>query len=182
MNHTDSGLADRDLPDRHLPDRHLPDRLGGAPDSKRALRLWLRMLTCSTAIEQRIAARLRDDFGSTLPRFDLLAALDRAGDAGLTMGEASRMLMVSNGNVTGLAARLKADGLAEVMPGADRRVQRLRLTPDGQARFADMARAHERWIEALFADLAETEIEDLTRLLDRAKRSLQATTPEELDG
>ena len=57
----------------------LPDRLGGAPDGKRSLRLWLRLLTCSHTIEQTIAQRLRDEFGSTLPRFDMLSALDRAG-------------------------------------------------------------------------------------------------------
>ena len=163
-----------------LPDRPLPDRLGGAPDGKRSLRLWLRLLTCSTRIEQTVSQRLRDEFGSTLPRFDMLSALDRAGDAGLTMGQAADMLMVSNGNVTGLAARLKADGLIEVMAGADRRVQRVRLTSLGQTRFSAMARSHERWIEALFADLTATEADDLTRLLERTKRSLHATTPEEL--
>ncbi len=165
-----------------LPDRPLPDRLGGAPDGKRALRLWLRMLTCSTRIEQTVAQRLRDEFDSTLPRFDMLSALDRAGEAGLTMGEAAGMLMVSNGNVTGLAARLRADGLIEGMAGTDRRVQRVRLTLLGQTRFAAMARAHERWIEALFADLTTTEADDLTRLLERTKRSLHATTYEELNG
>lgn len=159
----------------------LPDRLGGAPDGKRSLRLWLRMLTCSTAIEQRVSQRLRDEFGSTLPRFDLLSALDRAGEAGLTMGEASRKLMVSNGNVTGLAVRLRADGLIEAMDGPDRRVQRLRLTSLGRSRFALMAEAHEHWIEALFADLSEAEAEDLTHLLERAKHSLHAVTPEDLN-
>lgn len=158
----------------------LPDRLGGAPDGKRSLRLWLRLLTCSNRIKQTIAQRLRDEFGSTLPRFDMLSALDRAGETGLTMGEAAGMLMVSNGNITGLAARLKSDGLIEPLAGTDRRVQRIRLTATGQARFAAMARAHERWIEALFADLTITEADDLTRLLERAKRSLHATTPEEL--
>ncbi len=165
-----------------LPDRPLPDMLGGAPDGKRSLRLWLRLLTCTTTIEQTISQRLRDEFGSTLPRFDMLSALDRAGEAGLTMGEAAGMLMVSNGNVTGLAARLKADGLIEAMAGTDRRVQRLRLTPPGQSRFTAMARAHERWLEALFADLTAAEADDLTRLLERAKRSLHATTHEELNG
>ena len=160
----------------------LPDRLGGAPDGKRSLRLWLRLLTCSTRIEQTISQRLRDEFGSTLPRFDMLSALDRAGEAGLTMGEAAGMLMVSNGNVTGLAARLKADGLIEAMAGADRRVQRVRLTPLGQTRFAVMAAAHERWIETLFAGLDDAEAETLTHLLERTKRSLQATTHEELNG
>jgi len=156
--------------------------LGGAPDGRRSLRLWLRLLTCSTRIQQTVSQRLRDEFGSTLPRFDMLSALDRAGAAGLTMGEAAGMLMVSNGNVTGLAARLKSDGLIEPMAAADRRVQRVRLTPPGQTRFAAMARAHERWIEALFADLTADEADTLTRLLERTKRSLHATTSEELNG
>lgn len=156
----------------------LPDRLGGAPDGKRSLRLWLRLLTCSTRIEQTIAQRLRDAFDTTLPRFDMLSALDRAGAQGLTMGEVSRMLMVSNGNVTGLAVRLKKDGLIEALPGADRRVQRVRLTPLGQTRFAAMAQAHERWIEGLLAGLTEAEADDLTHLLERTKRSLHAPQPE----
>ena len=157
----------------------LPDRLGGVPDGKRSLRLWLRLLTCSHTIEQTIAQRLRDEFGSTLPRFDMLSALDRAGDTGLTMGEVSRMLMVSNGNVTGLAQRLKADGLIEHLPGADRRVQRVRLTTDGRARFAAMAAAHEHWIETLLADLTGAEADDLILLLEQTKRSLRAAIHEE---
>ena len=158
---------------------HLPDRLGGAPDGKRALRLWLRLLTCATTIEQTIAQRLRDEFGSTLPRFDMLSALDRAGEAGLTMGEVAGMLMVSNGNVTGLAQRLKADGLIEHLPGADRRVQRVRLTADGRTRFAAMAAAHERWIEGLLADLTGSEADDLIRLLEQTRRSLRSAIHEE---
>ena len=157
----------------------LPDRLGGAPDGKRSLRLWLRLLTCSHTIEQTIAQRLRDEFGSTLPRFDMLSALDRAGDTGLTMGEVSRMLMVSNGNVTGLAQRLKADGLIEHLPGADRRVQRVRLTAKGRDRFAAMATAHEHWIENLLAGLTGTEADDLIRLLEQTRRSLRSAIHEE---
>lgn len=159
-----------------------PDKLGGAPDGKRSLRLWLRLLTCAGMVERRIAARFRDEFDTTLPRFDFLSALDRAGEGGLPLGEVSRMLLVTNGAVTGLAKGLKADGLIEVLDSADRRVQRVRLTPEGRARFAVMAQAHEGWIEALFADLAEGEAEQLMTLLDRAKRSLQRTTPEELAG
>lgn len=158
-----------------LPDRPFPDRLGGAPDGKRSLRLWLRLLTCASTIERRIAQRLKTEFDTTLPRFDMMAALDRAGDQGLTMGEAAGMLMVSNGNVTGLAARLKTDGLIEALPGPDRRVQRIRLTPTGRTRFTAMAAAHERWIEDLLAGLTDTETTDLTHLLERTKRSL---TPE----
>ena len=156
-----------------------PDRLGGAPDGKRSLRLWLRLLTCSHTIEQTISQRLRDEFGSTLPRFDMLSALDRAGEAGLTLGEVSRMLMVSNGNVTGLAQRLKADGQIERLPGADRRVQRVRLTAEGRARFAAMAAAHEHWIETLLSGLTEVEADDLTILLEQTKRSLRTAIHEE---
>ena len=157
----------------------LPDRPGGAPDGKRALRLWLRLLTCSHIIEQTIAQRLRDEFGSTLPRFDMLSALDRAGEDGLTMGEVSRMLRVSNGNVTGLARRLEADGLIERLPGPDRRVQRVRLTASGRARFAAMAAAHEGWIEHLLAALTPDETEELPRLLERTRQSLRTAIDEE---
>ena len=157
----------------------VPDRLGGAPDGKHSLRLWLRLLTCSHTIEQTISQRLRDEFGSTLPRFDMLSALDRAGEAGLTLGEVSRMLMVSNGNVTGLAQRLKADGQIERLPGADRRVQRVRLTAEGRARFVAMARAHEHWIETLLSGLTEVEADDLTILLEQTKRSLRVAIHEE---
>ena len=89
------------------------------------------------------------------------------------------MLMVSNGNVTGLAQRLKADGLIEHLPGADRRVQRVRLTATGRVRFAAMATAHEHWIETLFAGLTGPEADDLIRLLEQTKRSLRAATHEE---
>jgi len=157
----------------------LPDPSGGAPHGKRALRLWLRLLTCSHIIEQTIAQRLRDEFGSTLPRFDMLSALERAGEDGLTMGEVSRMLMVSNGNVTGLARRLEADGLIERLPGPDRRVQRVRLTAPGRARFAAMATAHQAWIDHLLAGLTPDESDDLTRLLERARRSLRTAIDEE---
>ncbi|MBW8305155.1 MAG: MarR family transcriptional regulator, partial [Brevundimonas sp.] len=132
-----------------------------------------------TTNQPTLPQRRRDEFGPTLPRSHRRAALARAGAAGLTMGEVSRMLMVSNGNVTGLAARLKADGLIEPMAGADRRVQRVRLTPLGQTRFTAMARAHEHWIETLFADLADAEADDLTRLLEQTKRSLRAAIHEE---
>lgn len=156
----------------------MEDKLGGGPpDAKQSLRLWLKLLTCAGAIERRVAGRFRDDFDSTLPRFDFLSALDRAGAEGVTMGEVSRMLRVTNGNVTGLAQRLKADGLVETMDGPDRRVQRVRLTPLGRSRFAAMAQAHAGWIESTFSGLDEQETADLLRLLDRAKQSITRELP-----
>lgn len=148
-------------------------------DGKRPLRLWLRLLACATPVEREVGRRLRETFASTLPRFDLLAALEAAGEAGLAMGEAASRLRVSNGNVTGVARRLEADGLIERFAGADRRIQRVRLTPLGERRFAVMAAAHESWIEELFAGLAGDEIEDLTGRLECARRSIQSALDEE---
>lgn len=144
------------------------------PGHKDELRLWLRLLTLATLIEGEIRARLRRDFDTTLPRFDLMAALDRATN-GMTLGEVSRRMMVSNGNVTGLAARLEAEGLIErrVRPG-DRRAQLLRLTPRGRREFARQSAAHEAWIAELLGGLREDERAALFRLLGATKLSVRA--------
>jgi DNA-binding MarR family transcriptional regulator len=150
------------------------------PGHKDELRLWLRLLTCTTLVEGEIRARLRRDFDTTLPRFDLMAALDRAA-GGMTLGDISRRMMVSNGNVTGLAARLEAEGLVErrTRPG-DRRVQLLRLTAKGRRDFARQSAAHEAWIAELLGGLEAAEREALFRLLGRAKLSVRAAlSPEE---
>jgi DNA-binding MarR family transcriptional regulator len=144
-----------------------------AISGKRPLRLWLRLLTCTSLIERTVSARFRREFDTTLARFDFLSALERAGPGGLSLGEVSRALLVTNGAVTGLAGRLRADGLIETCETADRRVQRVRLTDEGARRFAAMAAAHEGWIETLLAGLGEAEIDQLSGLLERAKRSLQ---------
>lgn len=137
-----------------------------------ALKLWLRLLTCTTLIEASVGQRLRRRFGSTLPRFDLLAQLYRTPD-GLRMSELSRRLMVTGGNVTGLADQLEHEGflLREPVPG-DRRAIRLRLTPDGRARFADMAGAHESWVISLLSDLGAAEQRTLLALLGKLKTGL----------
>jgi DNA-binding MarR family transcriptional regulator len=149
--------------------------LAGSPAGhKDELRLWLRLLTCTTLIETEIRSRLRRDFDTTLPRFDLLAQLERAPQ-GLTLGKVSRRMMVSNGNVTGLAARLEAEGLIErrSLPG-DRRAQLLRLTPRGRREFARQSAAHEAWIAELFSEIAPADRTALFRLLGRAKASVRA--------
>lgn len=145
------------------------------PGHKDELRLWLRLLTCTTLIEAEIRRRLRARFGTTLPRFDLLAQLDRAPPEGLTLGEVSRRMMVSNGNVTGLATRLEAEGLVERrVSDADRRAQTLRLTPRGRREFARQSAAHEGWIAGIFGALSAAERAALRRLLGRTKLSVRA--------
>lgn len=149
------------------------------PGHKDELRLWLRMLTCTTMVEGEIRRRLRRDFDTTLPRFDLLAALDRAPE-GLTPGEVSRRMMVSNGNVTGLATRLEAEGLIErrIHP-EDRRAQLLRLSPKGRREFARQSAAHEGWIAELLSGLSMVERGALFRLLGHTKISVRHATPPE---
>lgn len=150
------------------------DRLGGAPDSKRSLRLWLRLLSCTLVVEKRLRTRLDADFGTTLARFDVLAALERH-PRGLKMSALSEFLMVSNGNVTGVVSRLIEDGLVtRTVDRADRRFATVRLTRKGRDQFGRMARANEQWMETLFADLSDAEAEELMALLGHLRRSIDA--------
>ena len=136
------------------------------------VRLWLRLLGCTTQIEKRVQRGLAERFGSTLPRFDVLAALDRRG-AGMTMGELSRALLVSNGNVTGIVKALARDGFValEPLPG-DRRVSVVTLTPLGSAHFAELAAAHHGWIDDLLGPLPDPAREALQSHLDTLKITL----------
>jgi DNA-binding MarR family transcriptional regulator len=116
-----------------------------------ALKLWLRLLSCSTQIEQEVRGRLRQRFATTLPRFDYLAQLERFPE-GLRMSALSRYLMVSGGNVTGLTDQLESEGLVERLADPeDRRSWMLRLTPAGRQAFQAMAAEHEAWLRELLA-------------------------------
>jgi DNA-binding MarR family transcriptional regulator len=138
-------------------------------DHKNELRLWLRLFSCKTLVENEIRRRLRDHFDITLPRFDLMAQLDKA-PGGMKLGELSQRLMVSNGNITGLVDRLLAQGLLDRQPAPnDRRAQLVKLTPEGRKSFRAMAAAHEAWIAEIFGDLSAADREALMRLLGKAK-------------
>jgi DNA-binding MarR family transcriptional regulator len=150
------------------------DRLGGAPHSKQSLRLWLKLLSCTMVVEKKLRARLDVEFATTLPRFDVLAALERHAH-GLTMSALSESLMVSNGNVTGVVSRLIADGLVtRTVDREDRRSATVRLSRKGRETFMKMAAANERWMDGLFADLSENQIDELMRLLNRLRGSIEA--------
>lgn len=141
-------------------------RAGARPASKQRLRLWIRLLRTARAIEADIREQLRVQFAVTLPQFDVLAALDRKSD-GMTMGELSRYLMVSNGNVTGIIDRLVADKLVvRELPEKDRRAVIVRLTPKGASRFAAMAKGHEEWIDRLLSDFDPAECESIVEHFD----------------
>jgi DNA-binding MarR family transcriptional regulator len=139
-------------------------------DDHRALRVWLRLLTCTQLVERQVRLRLRERFGTTLPRFDLMAQLARHPE-GLRMNELSRLLMVTGGNVTAIVDQLEGEGLVERLDEpADRRAFRIRLTRAGERSFGEMARAHEEWVVELLAGLTRREQDDLLRLLAKVKQ------------
>jgi DNA-binding MarR family transcriptional regulator len=138
-------------------------------DDHSALRIWLRLLTCTQLIERRVRSGLREDFGTTLPRFDLMAQLERHRD-GLKMNELSRLLMVTGGNVTAIVDQLEKEGQVERLDEpADRRAFRIRLTKGGEKSFAEMARAHEQWVVELLGGLSGRERDELLKLLAKLK-------------
>jgi DNA-binding MarR family transcriptional regulator len=143
-------------------------------DDHLSVRVWLRLLACTNLVEGRVASRLRDDFDTTLPRFDFLSQLERNA-GGLRMTEISKRMMVTGGNVTRIADQLLAEGLITraVAPG-DRRAAIVKLSAAGRRAFAEMARRHESWVVEMFAGLSETDRTQLYGLLAKLKRHLNA--------
>ncbi len=134
-----------------------------------ALRIWLRLLTCTQLIERRVRSGLREEFGTTLPRFDLMAQLERHRE-GLKMNELSRLLMVTGGNITAIVDQLEKEGQVERLDdSADRRAFRIRLTRSGEKSFTEMARAHEQGVVELLAGLSRKERDELLKLLAKLK-------------
>ena len=132
--------------------------------------MWIRLLGVTRASENGLREYLRVKHDTTLPRFDVMAALYRRRE-GVTMGELSRMLLVSNGNATAVVDRLEAEALVLRTPSeADRRMVHVALTADGMAAFETMAEGHEAEVARLFAGLSEDDLDQLTTILKRMGR------------
>jgi DNA-binding MarR family transcriptional regulator len=144
------------------------------------LRLWLRLLTCTQLIEKRVRLGLRTEFETTLPRFDLMAQLEREPQ-GMKMGDLSRRMMVSGGNITTITDQLVKEGWVErVDEAGDRRAWRVKLTDEGRQYFHDMAKAHEHWIVNAFETLSPKEIQTIQKLLHKIKLQAQDNLQESL--
>ena len=136
------------------------------PAGQLKLRLWVRLLRAVRVVEVDLRRRLRAEFGETLPRFDVMAALARQ-TTGMTMTEVSRHLMVSNGNVTGIVDRLVTEGrVVRIANAKDRRATFVRLTPKGLRHFARMAEAHEAWVNEILARFSREQSQALIGSLD----------------
>ncbi|MEI9402260.1 MarR family transcriptional regulator [Mesorhizobium argentiipisi] len=132
---------------------------------KERLRLWIRLLRASRTIEAELRERLKKEFDTTLPRFDVMAALYRSPE-GMLMSDLSRFLLVSNGNVTGIVDRLVSEGLVtRARRNGDRRTSMVRLTEEGSKSFAAIAAAHENWVGELLGTVSEDEARQLTGML-----------------
>lgn len=139
------------------------------PEDHQDLRLWLRMLTCCNLIETEIRGRLRREYDTTLPRFDLMAQLLRMPQ-GMKMSELSRHMMVTNGNITGITDQLEKEGMVQRTRNAtDRRSSLIKLTSKGKREFTKMAQSHEQWIQSMFAGLSEPSREALFNALGELK-------------
>eukprot|EP01034_Spumella_vulgaris_P045223 gene45223-56318_t len=137
-----------------------------------SLKLWLRMLSCTVKIENEIRSRLRATFGITLPRFDLMAQLERHPD-GLRMGELSKRMMVTGGNITGITDQLEQEKLVMRVPDPkDGRAYSVKLTPEGRSAFAGMAAVHEGWVAELLQPMSADDKGQLIDLLSQMKRHL----------
>lgn len=146
-------------------------------DHHQSLRVWLRLLACSNLIGNHMRQRLQAQFGITLPRFDLMAQLERAPE-GLKMGELTQRLMVTGGNVTGITDTLEAEGLVvRATDPRDQRAFRVKLTKAGEQQFRRMAIEHERWVVELFDDLTVRQKTQLADLLKSVKASAARHLP-----
>lgn len=137
------------------------------PAEKTRLRLWLKLLKVSRQIEGELRDNLRSEFSTTLPRFDVMAALYRFPE-GLRMNELSAVLKVSNGNVTGIVDRLVNDSLvARVAVPGDRRALLVKLTPTGKKEFMQQAIAHEGWVDNLLGNVSVEDAEMMLKIADK---------------
>ncbi|MFT3964360.1 MAG: MarR family transcriptional regulator [Sphingobium sp.] len=145
---------------------------GVAAGAPMDLRVWVRLLSCATTIEKRLRRKFADQFDTTLPRFDVMASLDRFPE-GQTMGELSRALLVSNGNVTAIVRQLQAGDLVSYRTDPqDRRSARVALTPEGQALFTRMAAAHQGWVTEAMTGFEPEKQKQLFALLADLKQSI----------
>ncbi|PHZ84050.1 MarR family winged helix-turn-helix transcriptional regulator [Paremcibacter congregatus] len=158
------------------------DTDAGTDVDTKKLGLWLRLISNSHMVEKEVRNLFRSEYGVTLPRFDLMSALFRE-PGGLTMGELSRRLLVSNGNVTGIVERLQKEGLVKrwVLP-TDRRIYSVGLTPKGRAEFKDMADSHRQWISGIFGDIEQDELDQMIHTMDRLREVLRERKAQNTEG
>jgi DNA-binding MarR family transcriptional regulator len=172
-----TSLLRRNASDLQSTTPHVDLETRATKDDHQALRLWLRLLSCTVRIENHVRSGLRQEFRTTLPRFDLMAQLERY-PGGLRMNDLSKRLMVSGGNITGITDQLEREGLVvRNLDRGDRRAITVKLTSAGLKRFREMAASHERWIVELLGGLSQEDRQTMLLMLSKLKSHLGAVTP-----
>lgn len=141
------------------------------PNGRDSLRLWLQLITLTTVVEKKIRRNLKMEFETTLPRFDIMATLERSSKK-MTMGELTKKLLVSKGNVTGVVASLVKQGLLKrERDEGDKRTHYLSLTARGRREFAKQAKAHQSWINDYFSGLEKGQLSAMVDQLSKLKET-----------
>lgn len=137
-----------------------------------SLRLWLQLITLTTVVEKKIRRNFKTEFETTLPRFDIMATLERSGQK-MTMGELTKRLLVSKGNVTGVVASLEKQGLLKRERDLDdKRTHYLSLTVKGRREFEAQAKAHQGWVNDYFSGMEMGELSVMVEQLSRLKETI----------
>jgi DNA-binding MarR family transcriptional regulator len=172
-----TSLIRRNASDLQAGQLHVDLETRATKDDHQALRLWLRLLSCTVRIENYVRTGFRQEFSTTLPRFDLMAQLERYPE-GLRMSDLSKHLMVSGGNVTGITDQLENEGLVvRTFDRGDRRAITVKLTPSGLKRFREMATSHERWVVELLGGLSQEDKHAMLATLGKLKSHLHEALP-----
>jgi DNA-binding MarR family transcriptional regulator len=150
-------------------DKSLPSP-SAKPDGPE-IRAWVQLVRAYQRIVRRLEQAL-DERGVSLSQFEVVAHVYFGG--GITQSELAQRLLVTKGNVCGLIDRLEAAGVVvRRSDPADRRANRLLLTPHGVALLADTLPTHLSIIEEMLGGLKGSELrtlqEHLQRLADRAE-------------
>ncbi|MFI7361157.1 TetR family transcriptional regulator [Streptomyces sp. NPDC050149] len=161
-----------------LPADFRPEVQGPAADGRPAA-LFAQLDACA-AVHQELIGRTLREYGISLPAYDVLAALRDAGEPyQRTTGEVAAAGRVRAGGLTQHVDRLEAAGLVERERDADdRRIIRLRLTPEG-LELADRVHAvRSAQEQELLADLSAADRRRLAGLLGALGSSVRSGTPE----
>lgn len=145
--------------DPAVSDRSTRDPAWKAPWEMPRFRNWIAVAKVHQLVERAMAAGLHP-LGLKLPHYDILANIHRF--AGLTQQELADRLLVGRSNLSMLLPELERRGLVARAPDADdRRLRRLRLTPEGEALTAQALAVHVEVIEGMMDALSAEECERL---------------------
>lgn len=129
-----------------------------------ANRLFFRLYQCANMLH-KTGTRAVETEGLTTQQWAVLGALSREqAQAGMSIGDLAKYLMVSRQNLSGLIGRMERDGHVTIAPdGQDRRSRVVTITDSGRHVWHELALPK---IRAYYGDiLGDFSVSDLTHML-----------------